>query len=201
MKHHKQELRQYLRSLRHAILAPQSDAAADNLSLLVLQLPLYSAAKKIAFYWPHDHEISTLPLLSASLHRQKKCFLPALVLGLQQKLVFAEYTDTTPLIKNRYGILEPEVNFSTLIDIIDLDIIFMPVVGFDKHGRRLGRGGAYYDSTFTAFHKHPLKKWPTLIGLAYRCQEVDEIPTDIWDWQLDIVVTEDRIFNCKEMLY
>lgn len=198
MTDNKQELRNQLRALRNSISISNSEAAANNLCLQALQLPLYINAKNLAFYWPHDNEINPLPLLNASLQKKKNCFLPALLIDLQQKLVFASYSETTTLIKNRYGILEPELNFSTLIDLIELDIIFVPVVGFDSHGRRLGRGGAYYDSTFAEFHKHPLKKWPILIGLAYSCQEIDKIPTNIWDWQLDMIITENYIVNFKQ---
>ncbi len=193
----KQKLRQQLRAARHAIPAPQRAKAAASMCAKVSQLPFYNTAHSIALYWPHDDEIDAMPLLNAALQQHKRCFLPVLLLDPQQKLAFASYTPTTPLIKNRYGILEPELNFASLIDIIDLDIIFVPLVGFDSAGRRLGRGGGFYDATFAGFHHHHTKKWPKLVGLAYSCQHVDEIPADVWDWQLDAVVTESDIFNFK----
>lgn len=193
----KQVLRQQLRAARNAIPAPQRDAAAISLCKKALRLPYYADAKNLAFYWAHDDEINPLPLLNQSLEQHKHCFLPVLLVDPKQKLAFASYTPTTPLVKNRYGILEPELNFATLIDLLDLDIIFVPVVGFDSHGRRLGRGGGFYDATFAEFHKSTHKKWPKLIGLAYSCQHVDEVPADVWDWQLDTVITESDIFNFK----
>lgn len=193
----KQQLRQQLRAARNAIPSPQRELAANEMAQKVMLLPFYSAAKNIALYWPHDDEIDAMPLLHSALLAHKQCYLPVLLLDPQQKLGFAAYTLQTPLIKNRYGILEPELGFSTLIDTIDLDIIFVPLVGFDSFGRRLGRGGGFYDATFADFHKSNKQHWPKLVGLAYSCQHVDEIPADVWDWQLDAVVTESDIFYCK----
>lgn len=193
----KQQLRQQLRAARHAIPNPQRTKAASSMCAKVAQLPYYSAAQNIALYWPHDDEIDAMTILNAALQQHKRCFLPVLLLDPQQKLAFASYTPTTPLIQNRYGILEPELNFASLIAVVDLDIIFVPLVGFDRSGRRLGRGGGFYDATFAEFHRHTSKKWPKLVGLAYSCQHVDEIPADVWDWQLDAVVTESDIFYFK----
>lgn len=193
----KQQLRVQLRAARNAIPIPQRNTAADSLSTKASRLPYFSLAHNIAFYWPHDDEIDSLPLLNFALKHGKHCFLPVLLIDPQQKLAFASYTHETPLIKNRYGILEPEMGFSSLISVMDLDIIFVPLVGFDSAGRRLGRGGGFYDATFADFHKSTSKKWPKLVGLAYSCQHVDEIPADVWDWQLDAVVTESDVFNFK----
>lgn len=193
----KQEMRQQLLAARHSIAAPQRKSAAMQLCQSVTQLPYYSTAQNIALYWPMEDEIDCLPLLNLALKQQKKCFLPILLLDLQQKLAFASYTPTTPLVKNRYGISEPELTFASVTRLLDLDLIFVPLVGFDKQGHRLGRGGGYYDATFADLNKHPHSKWPKLVGLAYDCQCIDEIPIDGWDWQLDAVVTETKIYTFK----
>lgn len=193
----KQKLRLQLRAARNAIPLPQRDAAAEALCVKAKLLPFYATAKNLAFYWPHDDEINALPILNASLKLLKSCYLPVLLIDPHQKLAFASYTPQTPLIKNRYGILEPELSYATLVGSTDLDVIFLPVVGFDSEGRRLGRGGGFYDATFADFHKSHNKKWPKLVGLAYSCQHVEEIPTDVWDWQLDAVITESDVFNFK----
>lgn len=193
----KQLLRQQLRAARNAIPNPERINAASSMCNKAQHLPFYNHAKYIALYWPHDDEIDPLPLLNTALLQHKHCFLPVLLIDPQQKLAFASYTKETPLLKNRYGIPEPELSFASLIDIVSLDIIFVPVVGFDASGRRLGRGGGFYDATFAQLQNSGGKKWPKLVGLAYSCQHVDEIPTDVWDWHLDAVVTESDIFQFK----
>jgi 5-formyltetrahydrofolate cyclo-ligase len=193
----KQDLRQKLRAARGSISNIEREQAANSICDQILQLPYYATAKNVALYWPHDDELNALPLLNRALAEHKHCYLPVLLLDPHQKLAFASYTHETPLIKNRYGIPEPELNFSTLISVTDLDIIFVPVVGFDSHGRRLGRGGGFYDATFADFHKSPRLHWPKLVGLAYSCQQAHEVPADIWDWQLDAIVTEHEVFQFK----
>jgi 5-formyltetrahydrofolate cyclo-ligase len=193
----KQEMRQQLRAARNSIAPPQRDSDAANLCATAIKLPYLANAKAIALYWPIDDEINCLPLMNHCLEQGKNCFLPVLLVDPHQKLAFASYTPQTPLVKNRYGILEPELNFSAITRLLDLDIIFVPLVGFDKQGRRLGRGGGFYDATFADLNKYPHSKWPKLEGLAYSCQYIDEIPTDGWDWQLDAVITETDIYSFK----
>ncbi len=67
-------------------------------------------------------------------------------------------------------------------------MMIMPLVAFDDAGNRLGQGAGYYDNY--------LKKAKTenstllLIGVGYKFQKVDTLPTDSWDIQLDGVITE-----------
>src|SRR6185369_6950544 len=105
------------------------------------KLHSFDNAKHIAVYWPHDNEISPLLLMHRALEMGKKCYLPVLRVDYKQKLAFASYASNMPVVKNRYDILEPELNFATIIPLTSLDIIFTPLVGFDKNGHRLGRGG------------------------------------------------------------
>ena len=179
----------------HALTPEQKELAAASLCANVQTLPEYKEAKNIALYWPHDEEIDTLPILNNALHKHKTCSLPVLLIDPRQKLAFAVYTAETPLIKNRYGILEPDLAYAPLIGLTDLDVVFVPVVGFDRTGRRLGRGGGFYDATFADLHQASHKKWPNLIGLAFSCQEVDEIPDDSWDWRLNTIVTEREVLQ------
>lgn len=189
----KDELRKNLRALRANLSLAAQEAAAKNLTEAAQQLPQFKAAQRVAIYWPHDHEISPLLLMHAALDQGKKCYLPVLRVDYKQKLAFASYISTTPLVKNRYDILEPELNFANIVPLTDLDIIFTPVVGFDKNAHRLGRGGGFYDATFADLAEIPHSEWPYLVGLAYDCQEVNAIPVESNDWQLDAVVTESQL--------
>ncbi|PZQ22047.1 MAG: 5-formyltetrahydrofolate cyclo-ligase [Sphingopyxis macrogoltabida] len=64
------------------------------------------------------------------------------------------------------------------------DLIFCPLLGFDRAGRRLGQGGGHYDRYFAA-HPDSLR-----IGVAWSIQEVDSIPTEATDIPLDAILTE-----------
>lgn len=191
----KQDLRAQLRALRIAIPQQEQELAAINLASNVQKLPYFLDAKNIAIYWPHDSEISPMILMHRALELGKQCYLPILRVDYKQKLSFASYTTNMPVIKNRYDILEPELNYAKLIDLIELDIIFTPLVGFDSQGHRLGRGGGFYDATFADLSDIPHKDWPKLVGLGYDCQEAATIPMEHLDWRLDSVITESRILE------
>jgi 5-formyltetrahydrofolate cyclo-ligase len=76
-----------------------------------------------------------------------------------------------------------------------LDLVFVPLVAFDKEGHRLGMGGGYYDRTFAFKTKHSHLKGPKLIGLAHDFQLQSQLPVMPWDIPLNAVITEAAIYN------
>jgi 5-formyltetrahydrofolate cyclo-ligase len=74
---------------------------------------------------------------------------------------------------------EPEVPPETL------DAVLVPGLGFDRAGRRLGRGGGHYDRLLARLPRGCLR-----VGLCFEGQWVDEVPTEPWDQRVDAVVTE-----------
>jgi 5-formyltetrahydrofolate cyclo-ligase len=77
-----------------------------------------------------------------------------------------------------------------------LDIVFTPLLGFDRKGHRLGQGGGYYDATFEFLKQ---KSHPYLIGVAYECQQLDEIVCNEWDIDLHGVITEQCFYSMKPL--
>jgi 5-formyltetrahydrofolate cyclo-ligase len=96
--------------------------------------------------------------------------------------------------RNRLGIHEPEGSRS--MGARWLDVVFLPLVGFDDHGVRLGMGGGYYDRAFAFRRWRTAWHTPRLIGLAYALQQVESLPAAHHDVRLDAVVTEERIVKC-----
>jgi len=72
-------------------------------------------------------------------------------------------------------------------------VAFVPIVGWDARGVRLGRGGGYYDRLFSRLAHGILR-----VGLAYDFQECGVLPRDSWDATLDCVITERRVVWCSE---
>lgn len=70
-----------------------------------------------------------------------------------------------------------------------MDIILLPLTGFDARGNRLGMGGGFYDRTL-AFRQRAGQRRPLLVGIAHACQEVPLIPSASWDIPLDRIVTD-----------
>lgn len=74
-------------------------------------------------------------------------------------------------------------------DVIEPDVLFVPLVGFTADGHRLGQGGGHYDRWFEA---HPDR---IAIGLAWDCQLVDALPMEPHDHPLHAVVTPTRLYG------
>ncbi len=63
------------------------------------------------------------------------------------------------------------------------DLLFIPVVGFNRGGFRLGMGGGWYDR-FLVTQEHAHR-----VGLAYAWAELDDLPAEAHDQKLDYIVT------------
>ncbi len=95
---------------------------------------------------------------------------------------------------NRLGIAEPEG--MRVIGARWLDVVFLPLVGFDTRGVRLGTGGGYYDRAFAFRRWRKVWHTPQLVGLAYALQQVEAITPAAHDVLLDAVVTEKGVIRC-----
>ena len=71
-------------------------------------------------------------------------------------------------------------------NIVYPDVLLIPLVAFDKNLNRLGYGGGYYDRLIEKLSK---KKNIIKIGLAFSFQEIDKVPTNMYDQKLDYIVT------------
>ena len=76
-----------------------------------------------------------------------------------------------------------------------MDVILMPLVGFDKHKNRLGMGGGFYDKTLSFHNKLKEFRVPKLFGLAFDSQEVDQLTSQPWDVPVDGIVTPSRFIK------
>ena len=90
--------------------------------------------------------------------------------------------------ENRFGIKEPIDGSPSSAQ--TLDLILIPLVGFDQRGNRLGMGGGFYDRTLAFKLKTPQR--PNLIGLAHECQRVEHLETDPWDIPMTGILTSHK---------
>ncbi len=70
----------------------------------------------------------------------------------------------------------------------EIDLVITPMLGIDKKGNRLGRGGSYYDRFFA----HPELK-AARCGFGYAEQLLDSIPVGDHDVPVDMLVTDEKI--------
>lgn len=171
------QLRQQIRKTRANLTALQQQQAEDSITQQALALIEAQNAQHIALYVSFDGEISTEKLIKTLWAQDKHVYLPVLHPFNSNHLLFLRYLPDTPMLKNKFGILEPKLNVQNVLPLDELDILFTPLVAFDKQGNRLGMGGGFYDRT--------LQNWQNVsfipVGLAHQCQQVEQLPTEAWD--------------------
>ena len=188
----KSDLRRQLKAARKAFTPTNRRLAARASLRLALRHGLLLRAQRIGFYLPQGGEFDVHPLLDQALMMKRQCYLPMLPRR-GRVMRFGQVGRKTRMTKNRYGIAEPVD--ARALRARQLDLLLMPLVGFDRQGHRLGMGGGYYDATL-AYMRHR-RSWrkPRLVGVAYECQRVDVLPHDPWDMPLDAVLTERQLYR------
>jgi 5-formyltetrahydrofolate cyclo-ligase len=185
-------LRKAMRAKRRALSPAQRQIAAKKLARIVAAgLHLYPN-QRVAIYSPLPDELDTAPLLELLKRHRCAVYLPRLVDLRARRMRFFP---VSPSMKpNLLGILEPEGTKS--IHGRWLDVVFVPLVGFDLTGMRLGMGAGYYDRAFAFRRWRPTWRGPKLIGVAYSFQRIDRIEAAAHDVRLDAIATDEGVLQC-----
>lgn len=182
----RKQLRAALRAKRLGLSPAVQRTAAEAVAHWAFTQTVFPLGQHVALYMDADGEVGTRQLLDGLLERGKSCYLPVL-LPETVTLEFRQYLPDRPLVTNFFGLLEPD-DSAPVIAPGNLDTVFMPLVGFDENGNRLGMGKGYYDRTFAFLLTGKLPK-PVLIGLAHECQRVGELEAAGWDVPLEGIIT------------
>ncbi|MGI9311061.1 MAG: 5-formyltetrahydrofolate cyclo-ligase [bacterium] len=200
----KSALRESLRRQRNELAPQRQRQAAHDLAEQLKRQAFFRESRAIALYLANDGEIDPRQAMDWCLARGQKCYAPVIAevdaSSAPSALRFAEITahsmDTAAMRPNRFGIAEPAVAPDALIDARDLDLVLLPLVGFDRRGNRIGMGGGFYDTTF-AFKRATPARRPRLVGLAHELQRLERIDADNWDIPISAVVTDQRVYHCE----
>ncbi|MFZ3284616.1 5-formyltetrahydrofolate cyclo-ligase [Pseudomonas sp.] len=184
------QLRRLLRKARRALTKSEQRQAAKGLLRQLAQDPRFRRAKHISLYLPTDGEIDPRLLLREAQRRGKATYLPVLSAWPRTKMVFQRIRPGEKLKPNRFRILEPRANLARQRKVWALDLVLLPLVGFDDVGGRLGMGGGFYDRSLAYLARRKSWRKPTLLGLAHECQKVERLAQASWDIPLHGTVTD-----------
>ena len=184
------QLRRQLRDARRALTPVQQRQAALDLYRQLAQHPLFRRSRHVALYLPNDAEIDPRLLLRAAQRRGKRTYLPVLNAWPQTKMVFQRVLAGEKLRANRFGIAEPHIDRARQRKVWALDLVLMPLVGFDESGGRLGMGGGFYDRSLAYRGRRSAWHKPVLLGLAHECQKVEKLSQASWDVPLQGTLTD-----------
>ena len=140
----------------------------------------FSKKKIIGGYYPINSELNCLTILKKFLSEGYIISLP--IIKKNHQMDFYKWDINDPLKLSPLGIPEPK-NLKKLYP----DILFIPIVAFDKFNNRIGYGAGFYDRYIDKISK--IKKC-IKIGLAFSYQKVNKININKFDKKLDLILTE-----------
>jgi 5-formyltetrahydrofolate cyclo-ligase len=180
-------LRRQLRERRRALGAAARTAAAKAITRHIAASRWLHGARPIGLYVSVGLEVSTEALRQLARRRRCPVYLPRISNYRQRAMLFARDHGELSVL-NRHGI--PESGAAEIMPARYLSVVFMPLLGFDGSGTRLGSGAGYYDRLFAFRRRRHSWHRPLLVGLAYASQRVDYIDLGRHDVPLDAAVTE-----------
>jgi 5-formyltetrahydrofolate cyclo-ligase len=186
-------LRAELAARRRLVSAPERARAALQAARNADRALHLAAHQRIAVYAALPAELDTAPLIALAASRGCRLYLPRIDRRRASRAMrFAELRG--PLRRNRLGIGEPEG--TRVVGARWLDLVFLPLVGFDAGGLRLGAGGGFYDRAFAFRQLRRVWRTPKLVGFGYAFQQLGNIIAAPHDVLMDAVVTDEGVIRC-----
>jgi 5-formyltetrahydrofolate cyclo-ligase len=183
--------RRRLRALRRALAGEERRAAERRIAAALRRLGCAARGRRVALYLARDGEVDLAQLIRTARRGGARLYAPHITSQRRRTMRFVPLRDDRPLKRNWYGIDEPAHEPALGVTLDRLDIILTPLVGFDRHGHRLGMGAGYYDRALRRrLAGRGSFRRPRLIGVAFACQETGTITAAPWDVALDLIVTE-----------
>ena len=192
----RRSLRASLRARRRAVSAAERARAARQIARHADRVLRLHPGQRIGIYAATAEELDTSSLIALALRRGCHVYLPRIDRRARMSTMhFAPLSARQSV--NRFGITEPAGSRLTSVRL--LDVVFLPLVGFDRHGVRLGMGGGYYDRAFGFRRLRSFWHAPLLVGIGYASQEVERITPAAHDVPLDLVITERGVLRCARV--
>ncbi len=184
----KKILRKEFLKKRNSLTVNYIESASKKISLFLLQSNEYKKYQNIGLYYSFGSEVKTLNLIDTSLKNNKNVGLPVILN--KEKMLFYHINELNIndiILKiSKYGINEPNLDYYSLINSIDLLVV--PGICFDNEGNRIGYGKGYYD-------KFIMSSKPTFVmGLSYVSQVLEsKIPFESNDQKMNGLITENGV--------
>lgn len=182
-----------IRSERLALRDQMAVSERLELSLSMAELAgdriLLEPGEVVSGFMPIRSEADIRPLMARLRERGARLCLPV-VLD-RETIVFRELVPGADLVNTGFGTLGPGPDAAVL----DPDLLLVPLSAFDGEGNRIGYGAGHYDRAIARLRQKGLH--PRLIGIAFDCQEVAEVPAEAHDVRLEAVLTESGLRTFK----
>ncbi len=204
----KREMRKRMESLLAGEGEAKLGAQSDVVAVTLAGLSAWKRARTVFAFLSMKNEIDTAGIIERALEEGKSVAVPRMG---DEGITFHYIASVDgPWDVHPYGVREPPENLPAA----DFDdeqlyplLIVTPGLVFDRAGRRLGHGRAYYDRLFAAIARIVAPSGlsspdgrllsigeasggrATAVAVCADCQIVDEVPTGEFDVPVDIIVS------------
>ena len=145
--------------------------------------------KKILVYKSIDNEPSIEKTIKLAWRKDLEIYIPKVVS--KEQIVINRLRKNSSYSKNKFGIKES--NDPDTIELAEIDLAVLPLVGIDINGFRLGYGGGYFDRFFN--QKSELSRKPFIIGTGYAFQVLEVSFAEDHELKCDSVITEKGVLK------
>lgn len=136
----------------------------------------------VSGFFPIRSEADIRPLMARLKARGARLCLPVVID--KETIAFRELVAGADLVDTGFGTRGPGPKAA----VVDPDLLLVPLSAFDARGNRIGYGAGHYDRAIARLREKG--RHPRLIGIAFDCQEVAEVPYEAHDVRLEAVLTE-----------
>ncbi len=166
---------------------------SNRICALLTAHPVITDADHLFVYVDFRSEVETMDLIRDLIAAGKTISVPVTLLQKSRLQAVRLTNPDTQLMPGCYGIPEPTPDQITkaTVDPATIDTVLIPGSVFDTGGGRLGYGGGYYDRFLTESAPRAAR-----VGVTFELQLVDQVPMEPHDQYMDVLVTEQQIYDC-----
>lgn len=148
----------------------------------ICQHEIWKKAKSIGITISIGKEIDTSYMIEQGWNENKIISVPK-TLPKTKEMNYYQIKEYSELEESHFGLREPVIDKTYLVQAVNIDLLIIPCVAFDKLGYRIGYGGGYFDRYLKNFKG-------ISCGIALECQQIERVPINQFDIPLNMVITE-----------
>ncbi|MBO5408194.1 MAG: 5-formyltetrahydrofolate cyclo-ligase [Clostridia bacterium] len=180
----KKELRNQLRTIRNNLSEYEIEDSSQKITKQIIKEPWFVSAKTVLLYRSANSEVKTDLLWKACRDMGKICLFPKCIS--KTEMIAVQAAEAVEFSLSAYGIMEPVSNEE--ISKHNIDLIFVPGLGFDKQKYRIGYGAGYYDRYLKDFSG-------ITCGLCYEKTLRESVFSESHDISLSYLATESGVLK------
>lgn len=187
----KNSLRDQMRARLQTIAPCDHWWLSGNACRQVSAMPKWDQARCVMVFAPLPWEINVMPLALVALECGVQVCVPRVDWDRRQMVPALVKDWAADLLPDRHGLLNPRPD-APVAPVESIDAVLVPGLAFDREGRRLGRGGGYYDRLLSDPRLRAVR-----LGVGFSVQVVDTVPVGAHDCSVEWVVTDLGVIDCS----